>query len=45
VSRTESINILGQRGKKEAETEVKELHAKIGQLTMERDSFSGKLGR
>jgi transposase-like protein len=35
----------GRRGKKEAETEVKELHAKIGQLTMERDFLSGKLGR
>jgi len=35
----------GHRGRKEPEKEVKELHAKIGQLTMERDFLSGKLGR
>jgi len=35
----------GRRGGKEDEKEVKELHAKIGQLTMERDFLSGKLGR
>ena len=35
----------GRRGDKEPEKEVKELHAKIGQLTMERDFLSGKLGR
>jgi len=31
--------------KRDFEAEVKELHAKIGQLTMERDFLSGKLGR
>lgn len=35
----------GKRDRKEPEAEVKELHAKIGQLTMERDFLSGKLGR
>lgn len=35
----------GRRGGKDPEKEVKELHAKIGQLTMERDFLSGKLGR
>ena len=33
------------RGSVSLETEIKELHAKIGQLTMERDFLSGKLGR
>ena len=28
----------------DTEVQVKELHAKIGQLTMERDCLSGKLG-
>lgn len=31
--------------KRDFEAEVKELHAKIGELTMERDFLSGKLGR
>jgi len=30
---------------RDTETEIKELHAKIGQLMMERDFLSGKLGR
>lgn len=30
---------------KDPEAEIKELHAKIGQLTMERDFLSEKLGR
>jgi len=30
---------------KDPEKEIKELHAKIGQLTMERDFLSEKLGR
>jgi len=45
VSQAEHLFENGRRGKKEAETEVKELHAKIGQLTMEHDFLSGKLGR
>jgi transposase-like protein len=31
--------------KRDFEAEVKELHAKIGELTMERDFLSDKLGR
>ena len=31
--------------KRDFEAEVKELHAKIGELTMERDCLSSKLGR
>ncbi len=31
--------------KRDFEAEVKELHAKIGELTMERDFLSSKLGR
>jgi len=34
----------GSHRGKDPEGEVKELHAKIGQLTMERDFLSGKLG-
>jgi hypothetical protein len=45
VSQAEHLFENGNRGRKEPETEVKELHAKIGQLTMERDFLSGKLGR
>jgi transposase len=35
----------GSKAKKDNEAEVKALHAKIGQLTMERDFLSEKLGR
>jgi transposase-like protein len=35
----------GSKTKKDSEVEVKALHAKIGQLTMERDFLSEKLGR
>jgi len=35
----------GADRKRDVEAEVKELHAKIGELTMERDFLSGKLGR
>lgn len=45
VSQAEHLFENGRRGRKEPEAEVKELHAKIGQLTMERDFLSGKLGR
>ena len=34
-----------ERERKHVESEVKELHAKIGQLTMERDFLSRTLGR
>ena len=34
-----------EKGRKHVESEVKELHAKIGQLTMERDFLSRTLGR
>jgi hypothetical protein len=32
-------------GRKESETDIKALHAKIGQLAMENDFLSGALGR
>lgn len=35
----------GADKKRDFEAEVKELHAKIGELTMERDFLSSKLGR
>lgn len=35
----------GSRRGKDSQAEVKELHAKIGELTMERDFLSEKLGR
>ncbi len=35
----------GADKKRNFEAEVKELHAKIGELTMERDFLSSKLGR
>ncbi len=35
----------GSDKKRNFEAEVKELHAKIGELTMERDFLSNKLGR
>ena len=41
----EQIFENGAAAQRDTETEVKELHAKIGQLTMERDFLSGKLGR
>lgn len=45
--REQAENIFGSRhrDKKDKEAEVKELHAKIGQLTMERDFLSEGLGR
>ena len=35
----------GADKKRDVEAEVKDLHAKIGELTMERDFLSNKLGR
>ena len=35
----------GNRSQKDSEAEIKELHAKIGELTMERDFLAEKLGR
>lgn len=35
----------GSRSGKASEAEIKELHAKIGELAMERDFLSEKLGR
>ena len=35
----------GNRSQKDSESEIKELHAKIGELTMERDFLAEKLGR
>ena len=45
VGNAEQLFENGSRPGKDPETEIKELHAKIGQLTMERDFLSGKLGR
>jgi transposase len=45
LSHADQLFQNGSRAAKDAEAEVKELHAKIGQLTMERDFLSGKLGR
>jgi transposase len=41
----EQIFENGAAAQRDSEAEVKDLHAKIGQLTMERDFLSGKLGR
>ena len=41
VHQAEHLFENGRRGRKEPEKEVKELHAKIGQLTIERDFFPG----
>ncbi len=35
----------GSRATEDPEAEIKHLHAKIGELTMERDVLSSKLGR
>ena len=45
LSQAEQIFENGNARGKDPETEIKELHAKIGQLTMERDFLSEKLGR
>jgi len=45
VCQAEKIFENGEHARKETDTEIKELHAKIGQLTMEHDFLSGKLGR
>lgn len=45
LSSAEEIFENGTSKGKDTEAEVKELHAKIGQLTMERDFLSEKLGR
>ena len=45
LDNAEQIFENGSRNGKDPEAEIKELHAKIGQLTMERDFLSGKLGR
>jgi len=45
VAGAEQVFGNGSRTAKGSETVVKELHAKIGQLTMERDFLSERLGR
>lgn len=45
LSQAEKIFESGNGGSKDPWMEIKELHAKIGQLTMERDFLSSKLGR
>jgi len=45
LSGAEEIFENGNARGKDPEAEIKELHAKIGQLTMERDFLSEKLGR
>ncbi len=44
-SEAEKIFENGSGTTKDPRLEIKELHAKIGQLTMERDFLSSKLGR
>ena len=44
LAEAEEVFANGKRQEKE-ETNVKELHAKIGQLAMENDFLSGALGR
>lgn len=44
LAEAEEVFARGKRQEKE-ETDVKELHAKIGQLAMENDFLSGALGR
>ena len=44
LAEAEEVFTNGKRQEKE-ETDVKELHAKIGQLAMENDFLSGALGR
>ena len=45
MHQAEQIFENGSAAHRDTEAEGKELHAKIGQLTMERDFLSGKLGR
>jgi len=45
LSNAEQLFENGSRAGKDAEAEIKELHAKIGELTMDRDFLSEKLGR
>ena len=45
LSNAEQLFENGSRRGKDPEAEIKELHAKIGELTMERDFLSEKLGR
>ena len=45
VGNAEQLFENGSRPGKDPEAEIRELHAKIGQLTMERDFLSRKLGR
>jgi transposase-like protein len=45
LSNAEQLFENGNRAGKDLESEIKELHAKIGELTMDRDFLSEKLGR
>ena len=45
LSNAEQLFENGNRARKDAQAEIKELHAKIGELTMDRDFLSEKLGR
>ena len=45
LSNAEQLFENGSRAGKDPEAEIKELHAKIGELTMDRDFLSEKLGR
>jgi len=45
LSNAEQLFENGNRAGKDPEAEIKELHAKIGELTMDRDFLSEKLGR
>ncbi len=45
VKRATDVFGVDNKEHKDVETEIKDLHAKIGQLTMERDFLSKALGR
>jgi len=45
VERAVDVFGAGEKERKDTEAEIEKLHAKIGQLTMERDFLSKALGR
>jgi transposase len=45
LSNAEQLFENGSQAGKDPETEIKELHVKIGELTMDRDFLSEKLGK
>lgn len=45
IAGAEHVFGANEKGRKDTETEIEKLHAKIGELTMERDFLSKALGR